>query len=112
GGFREERILTFSPSFGSVYFELVDMNHDGFLDILYCNGDNGDYRPILKDYHGIRVFENDGRNNFNQAYFYPMYGAFKASAADFDLDGDLDIFAISYFPDPHAQPRRDLVYLE
>ena len=71
GGFKEERVLRFNPSYGSVYFELIDMNNDGYLDILYCNGDNGDYPPILKDYHGIRVFENDGNNNFEQVYFLP-----------------------------------------
>ncbi|HLT07607.1 MAG TPA: VCBS repeat-containing protein [Cyclobacteriaceae bacterium] len=111
GGFREETVLRFEPTYGSVYFELVDLNKDGFLDILYANGDNGDYPPVLKDYHGIRIFENDGENNFRQAYFFPMHGVVKASAADFDLDGALDIFAISYFPDPHAGNRSDLVLL-
>jgi hypothetical protein len=110
--FREETVLRFPPTYGSVYFELIDINKDGFLDILYANGDNGDYPPILKDYHGIRIFENDGKNNFEQVYFYPMYGAFKASAEDFDLDGNLDIIAISYFPNAQAKPRRDLVYLK
>lgn len=112
GNFMEESVLKFDPTYGSVYFELVDMNKDGFLDILYANGDNGDYPPILKDYHGIRIFENDGENNFEQVYFYPMHGVFKASAEDFDLDGHLDIFAISYFPDAQAKPRHDLVYLK
>ena len=112
GNFSEDRILRFSPSYGSVYFELADMNNDGHLDILYCNGDNGDYPPILKDYHGIRIFENDGSNNFSQVYFFPMHGAYKCSAADFDLDGDLEIVGISYFPDAQADPRQDFVYLK
>src|SRR5690606_16637278 len=112
GGFREETVLRFEPTYGSVYFELVDLNGDGFLDILYANGDNGDYPPVLKDYHGIRIFENDGRNNFNEVYFFPMFGAFKSSAVDFDLDGDLDIIGISHFPDFQSGQRQDLVYLE
>jgi hypothetical protein len=111
-GYKEERVLRFNPTFGSVYFELVDMNRDGFLDILYCNGDNGDYPPVLKDYHGIRIYENDGQNNFEQVYFYPMDGAFKCSAADFRLNGELDIIAISYFPDFRSKERQDLVYLK
>lgn len=111
GTFREERVLRFNPAYGSVYFELADMNQDGHVDILYCNGDNGDYPPILKNYHGIRIFENDGKNNFRQVFFYPMYGAYKCSAADFDRDGDLDIAGISYFPDPASSPRRDFIYL-
>lgn len=112
GQFNEERILRFSPAYGSVYFELADTNNDGHDDILFCNGDNGDYPPILKNYHGIRIFENDGNNKFRQVYFYPMNGAYKSSAADFDLDGDLDVIGISYFPDQSATPRQDLVYLE
>jgi hypothetical protein len=112
GGFKEERILRFNPSYGSVYFELVDFNNDGFTDILYCNGDNGDYPPVLKNYHGLRIFENDGNNNFENVYFFPMDGANKCSAEDFDRDGDLDIIAISFFPDVQATQRRDVVYLK
>jgi len=112
GEFKERRVLRFNPAYGSVYFELVDINEDGHLDILYCNGDNGDYPPVLKDYHGIRIFQNDGNNDFKEVYFYQMDGAYKCSATDFDLDGDMDIVAISYFPDPEATPRRDFVYLK
>src|SRR5690606_35211696 len=50
--------------------------------------------------------------NFNQVYFFPMFGAFKSSAADFALDGDLDIVGISHFPDFKSQQRQDFVYLE
>ena len=112
GIFQEERVLRFSPSNGSVYFELVDFNNDGHLDILYCNGDNGDYPPILKDYHGIHIFQNDGNNSFEEVYFFAMNGAYKSSAADFDNDGDLDIIGISHYPDVRASARQDFVYLE
>ena len=33
-------------------------------------------------------------------------------ARDFDKDGDLDIAAISYFPDTKKQPQESFVYLE
>lgn len=112
GTFREERVLRFNPSNGSVYFELVDFNNDGHPDILYCNGDNGDYPPILKDYHGVHIFQNDGHNGFEEVYFFPMNGAYKSSAADFDNDGDLDIIGISHYPDVGASTRQDFVYLE
>lgn len=112
GEFKERSVLRFNPAYGSVYFELVDINDDGHLDILYCNGDNGDYPPVLKDYHGIRIFQNDGNNNFKEVYFFQMDGAYKCSAEDFDRDGDMDIVAISYFPDRKAMPRRDFVYLK
>jgi hypothetical protein len=112
GNFVEEKLLAFPPSYGSSYFELVDMNADGYLDILYTAGDNADYDPILKGYHGIRIFENDGTNHFSETFFYPLNGAYKAVAADFDSDGDLDIAAISFFPDYKNHPEESFVYLE
>ena len=42
---------------------------------------------------------NDGQNNFKESFFYPSYGAQKAVARDFDLDGDIDIAAISFSDD-------------
>lgn len=112
GQFREERLLRFDPVFGSVYFEPVDFDADGDLDILYVNGDNADYSFDLKPYHGIRLYENDGNNLFSEAFFFPMYGAFKAKPVDFDADGDLDIAAIAFFPDFEKAPEESFVYLE
>ena len=107
--FEEKNLLEFPSVYGSSYFELADFNKDGFQDILYSNGDNADYSHSAKAYHGIRIFLNDGKNNFKQSYFYPMYGASKAQAADFDLDGDLDIAGISFFPENSTE---SFVYLE
>ena len=42
---------------------------------------------------------NDGKNNFREAWFFPLNGAYKAVAPDFNKDGNMDIAAISYFPD-------------
>ena len=112
GRFTEKRVLRFPPSFGSVWFELVDFNKDGQLDILYGNGDNGDYPPISKPYHGIRIYENDGSNQFEQVFFYPMNGVNKCSTGDFDQDGIPEIVGISYFPDEKNLPRRDFVLLK
>lgn len=112
GKFEEKRLLSFSPLNGSQYIELADFNNDGFDDILYVCGDNADKTPILKRYHGIYIFLNDGNLNFNQAWFYQMNGAYKAIARDFDLDGDLDIAAISFFPDYIRHPEESFVYLE
>ena len=110
--FTSKRLLTFSPLNGSQYFELADFNGDGFDDIIYVCGDNADKTPILKDYHGIYVFLNDGSLNFDQAYFYQLNGAYKAIPRDFDLDGDLDIAAISFFPDYTHYPEQSFIYLE
>jgi hypothetical protein len=75
------------------------------------NGDNWDLSPIRKNYHGVRIFTNDGKNHFNQTYFFPIYGASKAIASDFDQDGDVDIAAISFYDDPE-HPEDGFVYLE
>ncbi len=111
GEFLEKRLLTFSPLNGSQYIELADFNNDGFDDIVYVCGDNADLSPILKGYHGIYIFLNDGNLGFEQAYFYQMNGAYKAMVRDFDLDGDLDIAAISFFPDYPRYPEESFVYL-
>lgn len=112
GRFREQRLLQFPPSYGSNYFELADFDRDGYPDILATNGDNGDYPPILKPYHGIRIYHNNGHNGFSQAVFLPMHGAGKAVARDFDGDGDLDLASISYFPDYDHTPEEGFLYWE
>ena len=112
GDFEEQQLLEFPSVYGSSYMELVDFNKDGFMDILYTNGDNADLSISLKAFHGIRIFMNDGKNNFKQSFFYPMYGAAKAMAADFDLDGDVDIAAISFFPDDNQKPHEGFLLLD
>lgn len=111
-GFETEPILQFDPVNGSTYFELADFDGDRHLDILYTNGDNADYSYSLKPYHGIRIFKNNGENQFKESFFYPFYGAFKALAYDFDQDGDLDVASISFFPDYSHDSPESFVYLE
>jgi hypothetical protein len=110
--FRVNILLHFPPMYGSSYFELIDFNNDHKLDILYTNGDNADYSIILKPYHGIRIFLNDGKNHFTESWFHPMHGASQVRAADFDQDGDIDIGAISFFPDFIHQPENSFFYFE
>lgn len=112
GEFDEQQLLEFSSVNGSSYVDLVDFNKDGFMDILYTNGDNADLSMVLKNYHGIRIYLNDGKNHFTEKYFYPMYGAAKAMSADFDLDGDMDIAAISFFPDEKQKPNGGFLLLD
>jgi hypothetical protein len=112
GQFDQREILNFPPSYGSSYFELDDFNHDGFPDILYTCGDNADFSVVLKPYHGVYIFLNDGHWNFKQRYFFPINGCYKAMARDFDGDGDLDLAVISFFADYQQQPEEGFVYLE
>lgn len=99
GEFEMQNLLEFLPNYGSSYFEMADIDLDNDLDIIYTNGDNADLSITLKPYHGLRIFVNDGKNNFTEKYFYPQNGASKVLARDFDMDGDLDLASISYFPD-------------
>ncbi len=112
GQFEQKEILRFPPSYGSSYFEMDDLNKDGFPDILYTCGDNADFSHVLKPYHGVYIFINDGKYNFTQKYFFPINGCYKAIARDFDGDGDLDIATISFFADFENQPEEGFVYLE
>ena len=98
GNFDQEEVLRFPPVYGSSYFELADFNKDGYPDIVYTCGDNADYSPVLKPYHGVYIFMNDKTNHFKQTFFFPVNGCYKAIARDYDGDGDLDIAAISFLP--------------
>lgn len=109
---RQRILARFPPVYGSMYFAMHDFNGDGYPDIVYVNGDNFDYSRILKPYHGVRILENDGKNNFHERYFFPVYGAARAEVADFDHDGDLDILVTSNFADFANHPERGIVYLE
>lgn len=109
GKFKEKTLLRFPPSYGASYFELVDFNKDGFQDILITNGDNWDLSPVQKNYHGIRIYLNDKKDNFKESWFYPVYGASKAIARDFDNDGDVDIAATSFYSDLE-KPEQGFLY--
>jgi len=112
GQFDSQTLLRWPPSYGSSYFELADFNGDGFADIVYTCGDNADFSPVLKPYHGVYIYLNDGHNGFRPWYFFPINGCYKAVARDFDGDGDLDLAAIAFFPDFSHQPEEGFVYLE
>ena len=113
GALRHAYVLPLPPTYGSNFFALHDFNADGHPDILATNGDNADHaNPFPKPHHGIRVYLNDGDNVFSEAFFFPLYGASKALAVDFDNDGDLDIAGIAMFADFARHPESGFVYLE
>ena len=112
GLFEGKQVLRFPAVYGSTSIDLADFNNDGFFDLLYTNGDNADFSTILKPYHGVRIFLNDGKNQFEEKYFFPQHGAYQAVAQDFDNDGDVDIASISFFPDFKNQPEEGFLFLE
>lgn len=112
GGFSTKTLLRFPPVYGSSSFQLVDFNHDGKPDILYTCGDNSDFSKVLKPYHGVYIFTNQGNWTFKQTYFYHIDGCTKAIAADFKHNGNLDIAAIAFFANFKYHPQQGFTYLE
>ncbi len=110
--FEEKILLQFPPSYGSSSFELADMNKDGKKDIIYTAGDNADFSTVLKPYHGVYIFENQGNMIFKQTHFFYQNGSYRALPRDYDLDGDLDLAVISMFPDVDNRPLEGFIYLE
>lgn len=110
--FIPEKVLRFSPIYGTSWFEVIDYDKDGDLDIVTVNGDNADKTFIHKPYHGLRIHINDGANHFEEKYFYPLNGATRFTSDDFDQDGDVDFGVISTFPDYEKYPDHSFVYLE
>jgi hypothetical protein len=118
GRFRKETIYTGPhPAYGSTGIQLVDLNGDGRLDVLYTNGDSADKPHVLKPYHGVQWLENQGRFPFVHHPLTPMYGVHRAVAADFRGNGKPDIVAVSFLP-AAAYPQRTerhldaVIYLE
>ncbi len=109
--FEPELLLRFSPAHGSSSMLRVDINNDGHQDIVYTCGDNADFAPLYKPWHGIYIYLNDGSEQYQMAHFIHLPGAYQAAVHDFDFDGDLDIAAIAFFPEYNvASP--DFLYAE
>ena len=104
-------------TFGSSGIEIVDLDGDGDQDVLYANGDAFD-NAFVNPRHGVQWLENRGGLNFAYHRLTDMVGACRASAADIDLDGDLDVIVTAWIPgqvepaNATARPLASLVCLE
>jgi hypothetical protein len=112
GQFERKRVLRFPPVYGSTALELVDWNHDGKMDLLVSCGDNGDYPAVPKPYHGLYLYLNGGDFAFTLKFFLTMHGAYGTRTHDYDEDGDLDIAAVSFYPDFDKNPKQSFVFFE
>ncbi len=102
GSFKNEVIWQApDPAYGSSGVELVDMDNDGDLDILYTNGDSFDRGA--KPYHSVQWLENEGSFPYRHHHLCEMPGVLNAKAADFDGDGDIDVVATSLLSKENAQ---------
>jgi hypothetical protein len=59
----------------------------------------------------VRIYLNNGENQFSEEFFFTQAGSNKAMTADFDGDGDLDIIACAFY-DYLPDVRQSIVYLE
>lgn len=106
------------PSFGGNSVRVADFDGDGRDDLVVLNGDNvagnhvGNIVPAPRPHHSVRVFKNRGELEFTKEYHYPMHGPTRSVVHDFDGDGDIDIAAISMFPQWKEYEPESFVYLE
>lgn len=110
--FKRKQLVRQPAVYGSSWFELFDYEGDGDLDLVVVNGDNADYSNILKPYHGMRLFLNDGQQKFTEVFFFPLHGCTRVVGHDFDQDGDIDFALTAFFADWQNNPASGFVYLE
>lgn len=112
GRFENHLLEEFHPAFGLSDLAVKDVNKDGYLDIILVNGDNADLSPIIKPYHGVRIYFGNGNRQLELNCFYPIPGAMSLVAEDFDKDGSLEMAVVSFFPDFRNDERVDWLYFD
>jgi len=110
--FNIKSLITMPSYYGTTNFELLDMDGDGDDDIICSSGDSGDFGIVFKPFHGVRLFENQGNNQYEQVWFHPQQGAYGTASADYDNDGDIDIASIGYFASYLNRNKELFIYFE
>lgn len=82
-------------TFGCSGLEVVDLDQDGDVDLVFTNGDTFD-NSYANPSHGVNWLENRGRMQFAYHRLVDMPGAYRALPADVDLDGDLDLLVVAF----------------
>jgi hypothetical protein len=99
GSFREETLFKAPhPRWGSTVINLVDLNGDGRVDVLWNHGDSVEVPPLPRPYHGISWLENRGRFPFTYHRLAHMPGAHTSIPVDLDGDGLVDVVASAFIP--------------
>lgn len=112
GNFKQRLLKRFSPAAGSAAMELADLDGDQRPEIIISQGDNGDYPPILKHWHGVRVFQMGEDLKVKELVYLPMNGAYGTQTRDYDQDGDMDIAAVAFYPNYQGRPEESFIYFE
>ncbi len=110
--FDKKRLLRLPAHYGTTNFELLDFDGDGDDDLICSSGDSGDYGMVLKPFHGIRLFENLGDDQYEQVWFHTQQGAYGTASADYDNDGDIDIASIGYSASYLNKDKELFIYFE
>jgi hypothetical protein len=110
----EKKLLHKEPAgFGYNHFALADINGDQKIDVVTSNGNNMEIPDApLKLQHGVRNLLNQGNLAWKEEYFFPLHGAIKSIAHDFDRDGDVDIASIAFYPDWDKEFPTTFIYLK
>jgi len=103
------------PLWGNSSADLIDLDQDGDLDVVFTNGDALDGEPYSKPWHGVQWLENKSEGEaiaFEYRKIGGFHGAYWADAGDFDGDGDLDVIATSMMNQWQDPRRQAIVWFE